>query len=172
MSLRPASPSQEIHSLFSRHYQTVFKNAFLLTSCEQTSQDITQDVFIKIWTKKDRLPPVQDWDAFLHTISKNVAIDYLRKRRREKIMLSEIGYHRYGRPARNEVMDGEMYRALAEIVHRLPPRQKLVYLLKREYGWDRVRIARCLRISPMTVKANLQLALRTIKKELNALDKI
>lgn len=172
MSLRPASPAQEIHSVFSRHYQTVFKNAFLLTSCEQTSQDITQDVFIKVWTKKDRLPPVQDWDAFLYTISKNVAIDYLRKRKREKMLVSEIGYHRCGRPIRNEVLDREKYRAVAEIVHRLPPRQKLVYLLKREYGWDRMKIARCLRISPMTVKANLQLALRTIKKELKAGDKI
>lgn len=159
-----ASRAPEIQLLYLYHYDTVFNNVLHHTNCAQVSEDITQEVFIKRWIKKDELSQVQDWQAYLFAMSKNFALSYLRKKKLQESQAAEIRRCRTESVFDDPCIAHELKKLHAEAIAQLPAQQQRIYRLKREYGFDRLTIARELRISPCTVKDTLQQALKSVKK--------
>lgn len=54
----------------------------------QTAEDISQDVFARIWLDRPRFSGKSLFKTWLYTLARNAAVDYLRKRRRTS---SDIG---------------------------------------------------------------------------------
>jgi RNA polymerase sigma-70 factor (ECF subfamily) len=77
---RDGSAWEEIVSLYSRR---VFNLAYRFTSEMESAEDLTQDVFIKIFRSLDQFDPTQgDLSRWLMRIARNLIIDDYRKRQR------------------------------------------------------------------------------------------
>ena len=59
---------REVYELY---HQKIFAVGFYLTSSRTVAQDITQDVFLKIWNLRQELTSVKNFDAWLRTLVKN-----------------------------------------------------------------------------------------------------
>lgn len=55
-----------------------------------TAEDVTQDVFAKIWLDKPEYNPRAGFKTWLYTIARNEAVSWLRKNRRRTVRVEEI----------------------------------------------------------------------------------
>jgi RNA polymerase sigma-70 factor (family 1) len=155
-------------SLFDQYRQRIYSFSMYLTRSEIISEEIVQDVFMKIWINRETLTEISVFSAYIRTAARNAALDYFRKMTREKMALHTLSQKARENSGANEdtILDREYGRILSEVIHALPPRQKEVYKLSREQGVKNEEIARQLGISIYTVKEHLKIAMRTVLHEL------
>lgn len=53
----------------------------------EIAEELTQDTFEKVWRKLPTLQDIQCFEGWLYAIARNVAMDYLRKVKRRKVIL-------------------------------------------------------------------------------------
>ncbi len=75
------------------HSHAMFRLAWRLTSDESAAEDIVQDAFIKAWRKIDKFRMESSFRSWLHRITVNTAMDYLRKQAsRKRFEIDEPDY--------------------------------------------------------------------------------
>ena len=76
-------------NLYKEYYSTVYGIVFPIIKNKESAEDITQEVFIKIYNiNKDNLPEKGEL-SWLYTVSKNEALQFLRRKKQE-INIDEI----------------------------------------------------------------------------------
>ena len=136
-----------------------------ITESELLTQEIVQDVFLKIWVNRSALAAVDCFKAYLLVVSKNHTLNCLKQIARENNRKKEW-VNSVLRNASNEVEEMDTIdrdSLIDEAVTLLPPQQKKVYTLSRRDGLKQQEIARELNISLETVKKHMVLALRFLK---------
>jgi RNA polymerase sigma factor (sigma-70 family) len=67
------------NDIIHRHNRKLFKVAYQIVKNRQESEDVVQEVFMKMWIMKDKLDKYGDVEALAVTMTKNSCIDLLRK---------------------------------------------------------------------------------------------
>ena len=162
------SPARDLAPEFTVVYNTyhhrVREAAYRFCRCKFASEEVTQEVFVKLWIKKDHLHEIKDLDSWLFMMARNLSIDHLRKQKLEQTFFKDYSFVRSREMYSDDYVSREMQKIITEAVEQLHPQQKRVYQLKRYYGWKREEIAKQLDISENTVKATMQKALSSVKK--------
>jgi len=156
--------------LFDAYYRQLGEYVYKLTESIEVTEEIVQDVFIKIWLKREALPELDNFSYYLFILSKNQTLNHLRKKANDKVRqlewLKQFEEEAY-MPDDTPVI--EEYRSLIDgAIEKLPPQQKKVYKMSREERLKHEEIAKILNISPETVKKHIKLALRFIKNDLSS----
>jgi len=60
------------------HYRLLYRVAYHLTGNEQDAEDLLQDLYLKLWQKRDDLPDETINDAYLATMMRNLFVDQRR----------------------------------------------------------------------------------------------
>lgn len=162
-----AGSEQAFRQLFERYHQQLGRYVFRITHSKELSEEIVQDVFVKIWMNHKALDGVQNFRAYLFILSKNHTLNYLRKLTRE--LLRE---NKWKEEVMHSIDHGNTpdvyYRLLDEAIDHLPPQQQKVYLLSRHERLKYAEIAAKLQLSPETVKGYLKTATAFIKNYINS----
>jgi RNA polymerase sigma-70 factor (ECF subfamily) len=164
---RIASGDQTAFALLVAHYhKSVYSVAYRLTRSVPLSEEIVQDVFLKIWLKREMLVEIANFPGFLHTVSTNMIYSALRQQQRDVLSISDTDLDERA-PAVNateEVVQDREYESLLEkAIRRLPERQQQTYILIKREGMKREAAAAAMNISPETVKSNLEQAMKNIR---------
>ncbi len=132
-------------------------------------QDVVQEAFIRLWTRRERWDPAGSVRALLFTLTRNAAVDELRRRRRsrswevEGIDLPEP----YCPPSPlDDTWSSELFSLAQAAVSRLPRRRQEVFRLVREGGLTYREVARVLDLSVQTVANHMSLALADLREAL------
>ena len=151
--------------LFNNYRNKIYSIAFELTESTGVAEEIVQDVFLKIWLKRDFLKEVTHFQAYLFTITRNYVFTALKRiARKETIELNAMqGAPLFYYDTENQVLHKEYTRILQMAIDRLPLQQKQVYNLIKNEGYKREEAAAALQLSPETVKTHLAQAMRTIR---------
>ncbi|WP_177318641.1 RNA polymerase sigma factor [Chitinophaga sancti] len=162
-----ASGDQAAFALLVAHYhKSVYSVAYRLTRSVPLSEEIVQDVFLKIWLKREMLEEIVNFPAFLHTVSTNMIYSTLRQQQRDVLSISDTDLEERT-PAVNTteevVQDREYENLLEKAIRRLPERQQQTYILIKKEGMKRDAAAAAMNISPETVKSNLEQAMKNIR---------
>ncbi|WP_442591284.1 RNA polymerase sigma factor [Pedobacter sp. AW31-3R] len=170
LSLVTKGDQRAFTELFDAYYKPLGEYVFKLTESIEVTEEIVQDVFIKIWLKKEILLQLDNFSYYLFILSKNQTLNHLRKKANDEVRqlewLKQFEEETYT-PDHLPVI--EEYRILMDqAIEKLPPQQKKVYKLSREERLKHEEIAKILNISPETVKKHIKLALRFIKNELSS----
>ncbi len=139
-----------------------------ITQSELLTQEVVQDVFLKIWINRSSLTEVDCFKAYLIVVARNHAFNCLkqiaREQSRKKEWVNSVLHHAVNSIDESDAIDtGKL---IDEAVELLPSRQKKVYTLSRREGIRPQEIARELNISHETVKKHMVLALRFLKNHL------
>ncbi len=67
--------------IVSRHLKEIYNFVYRLSGRSEEAQDITQEVFIKIWKNLAKFDPTQNFKTWIFAIARNTTIDWLRKRK-------------------------------------------------------------------------------------------
>lgn len=157
--------------VFLLHRNKVYAFAMHLTRHTVVAEEITQDVFIRLWQSRKQLAEVTHFHAYLRTVVRNTAYTYLKKMAGEKMRLSTIPETVL--PDTSSITTESIdYREctlmLQQAVAQLPVQQKRVYQLSRENGMPYAEIASSMELSVNTVKDYMKQALHFIRRYMGA----
>ncbi len=72
--------------LVHQYERLVYSIAYRMLNNHNDAQDITQEVFIKVYQKLDMYSPSHSFSAWISTISSNTSIDYIRKNKKQTLL--------------------------------------------------------------------------------------
>lgn len=156
--------------LFDQYWNKVYAVAFTFTKSAVLSQEIVQDVFLKIWLKREDLTAIEKFDAYLFIIARNHIYNQLRKKATEPRFVAELEQHFLESSELPEypLLLKETTQLVNKAVEQLPGQQKAVFRLSRNEGLAYNKIAEKLNISSLTVKSHMNRALHHIRQYLHA----
>lgn len=133
------------------------------------AQDAVQEVFVKIWSKRNSLNNIRNMEAFAITITKNHCTDRLRKP--GAIPLELVGLDENHQPNPEQLLEINDSAGLIHLLmQRLPPQQRMVIHLHDVEQMDNHEIAICTGLSSEAIRTNLSRArkkIRTLFTEIN-----
>ena len=75
-----------LKAIYEAYLPSVYSSVLTVLRSEQSAQDVTADFFIKLWEIAGQYRPGGKHKAWMLTIARNMAVDYLRKYRREDLV--------------------------------------------------------------------------------------
>lgn len=160
-----AGSFKEIFLLFEKR---LYHFVFSITKSEYISEEITQEVFIKVWERRKTINTSQSFDAFIFTIARNLTYNYLRDASRRKSIRDELWKNISLEQERVEadLIFDEYKEILEDIIQKLPQQKRSIYVLSREQGKSNTEIAELLGISEKTVRNHLWKTMNIIRSQL------
>ena len=151
--------------IFDQYFDRIYGVAYSLVKSPMIAEDMTQDVFLKIWEKREMLTDVQRFDAYLFRVARNHILNELRNKVKEQDF-SEYLLNFFRETADNpeqHIIFTELEDVVSRAVEHLPPQQREIYRLSREGGLKQEEIAEKLQISVNTIKQHMNRALKFIR---------
>ena len=82
-----------LKDIYEAYLAYIFRIVYEILKSRENAEDITSDFFIKLWEKADTYRYGSGHRAFLTVMARNMAIDFLRKHKKEELtaMLNDLG---------------------------------------------------------------------------------
>lgn len=164
--------SEALDLLYLRYASKVRDFAFHLLKNKTDAEDITHDIFLKIWEQRRSMKDIQSFRGYLFRMTRNAIFNVFKHR--------QICYkYQEGLEGSREESDGsrtdeqvstqELLRILELAVRNMPEQRRKVFYMSRYENQSYDDIARALNISPRTVQYHISSALAELRKILSTL---
>jgi RNA polymerase sigma-70 factor (family 1) len=154
-------------SLYYKYHHRLGIYLYQLTSSRPFAEELLQDVFCKVWEKRDQLPAIENFQAWLFTIAKNQALNALRSVVSERLQKKVWEKNQVDVSGLDQLTTEDQLQLLDKAISQLPPQQKKVFMLSRYKRLKYIEIAEELNLSKETIKSYLQIATSSIRKYVN-----
>lgn len=163
-----AGEETAFRELFHFHWDNLLGVALLFVKNSTYAEELVQDIFLRIWQNRDKLPAVQDFRSYLFITARNYIYTALRKKSVETAFTEELLWYFTDPVAGPEqrYLDKETAELLRQAVQQLPTQQRAVYEMAREQGLSHEEIAERLQLSKNTVRNHMARAMESIRKRL------
>ncbi|HRO45242.1 RNA polymerase sigma-70 factor [Agriterribacter sp.] len=163
-----AKGSEEAFTAIFHHYRgKLYHYIFTITSSREMAEDTVHDVFLKVWTHREKLANIENMNAYLYRVCHNQAIGGLRRMAKETLILAELQQEDIPLlPNVDPAGQREIRNSIQEAVSKLSPQQRKIFLLSRQDGLKHKQIAEQLGVSINTIKTHLGQALRFLREEI------
>ncbi len=141
---------------------------FLFTKSKEETEEILQEIFIKIWENRERLSEIDSFKNYLFRVAKNKLLDKVRQMQIRQRVLAEIKRSRViaESTTSDQCAYREYYKVVQQAIEKLPPKRKLIFRLNIENGLSQDEIAEQLNISKSVVQKQIYSASHFVKKYL------
>ena len=162
---------EEIVSLYSRR---IFNLAYRFTSSVEAAEDLTQEVFIRIYRTLEQYDPKHgDLSNWLMRLARNLIIDDYRHRQRnpqdsfaDDVEDHAFHLHAVGGSAHKEIERRELARQVQEGIDKLPPDLRTCVILRDIEELSYQEIVELLKIPEGTVKSRIARARARLQHDL------
>jgi len=153
-------------NLYNIYADKLYYFALRFLKTKEDAENLTQDVFVKIWETRNRLDPDFSFNAYLFTIAKNTIFNLHRKRVNELAYREYLGnFYDYSHSkTESDLSLKDLQEKIDQSVEKFPTQRKIVYELSRKEGLSHKEIAEQLKISEKTIETHIRLALKTLRK--------
>jgi RNA polymerase sigma-70 factor (family 1) len=143
-------------NLVQRLKDRMFRLALDIVKNEELAEDVVQEVFIKVWEKRDVLSSIENLDAYCIRMAKNLAIDKTRLKHFKNQDISNAIHMHVSDPSPVQMTEWtETLQLIREWIKDLPPNQREVLMLRDFEGLTYQEIAETLEIPINQVKVYL-----------------
>jgi RNA polymerase sigma-70 factor (ECF subfamily) len=149
--------------LVERTWNNIFLQALTYLKSTQAAQDMVQDVFIKIWQNRKKLPDLESFDSFLFIIARNHIISALRKKTLFPLVPDDLEIEEKNYLPDKALSQKNLAALIARGIDLLPQQQKKAYLLSRDQGLSHEEIAATMQVSKEAAKKNICRALNFLR---------
>lgn len=151
--------------LFDLYRLRLFSFAFELTHSRADSEEIVQELFLKLWRRRGTLSGVTFPKKYIYTMAHNLVMDHLTRLARDKKLRTQVWANIQEEVEYTEqaVLAAETANIVGKALSRLSTRKQTIYHLSRREGLSHQEIAQRLGISVPTVKNTMVEILRFIR---------
>jgi RNA polymerase sigma-70 factor (ECF subfamily) len=165
-----AGDRDAFEEVFRSNYGRLADYARGLVGSQDAAEDVVQEVFMTLWTKRKKVNSPDNVAAYLFRSVRNRGLNFLRHQRlvRDHSSRKAAEGVPHAPPADREAEGSEIAAAIGVAVAALPPRCREVFQLSRDRGLTYPEIAATLGISVKTVETLMGRALKAIHLRLAA----
>ncbi len=149
-------------SLYDKYSGRVYALTLRLCGNQDIADDLTQEVFIKVWESISSFKGESAFYSWLHRICINAFLMKLRSDKNYEKKIGESSNNVFMLAYTNDDFSIDMEKAIA----KLPPQAKLVFILFEIEGYKHKEISQMLNIEEGTSKAHLHKARKILREEL------
>ncbi|MFZ0283313.1 MAG: RNA polymerase sigma-70 factor [Bacteroidales bacterium] len=155
------------NTLYKEYSNRLYRFAYGYLKSEAESEELVQEVFMKIWEKRADLKKELSFKSYLFTITFNLIKKHFRARAHAlEYFKSEIS-DGLDMETTQKITYNSLYQYIVKIVNQLPERRKIIFIKSRFEGLSVKEIAKELKISHKTVENQLTDALKYIRAKIN-----
>lgn len=171
LPLIASDDEQAFHVLYDRYWKKLLVQALIKLGSPEAAEEIVQTVFINFWRRRHTLQLRFTLATYLASMLKYEIIGYLAREKKEHTLKQKLVADRQAEDYSTvEWLDYEQLRAdIEKTIATLPEKCRLVFRLSREQGLSGKQIASSLDISPKTVEAHINKALKVLGASLRQL---
>jgi RNA polymerase sigma-70 factor (ECF subfamily) len=157
---------EAFHELFERYARRIYLFALSYLKNEQDAEELVQDVFLKIWEKRESLDKSKNIKSFVFKVAVNTMYDFIRRKNIESAYneFASANFQTHPDSTWHQVIFDEMINNLDILVKQMPSEQQKIFRLSREDGLTSEEIARKLNLSKRTIENQLYRAIAFLKK--------
>ncbi len=164
--------------LLTKHYPKILNFIYRLINNKQAAEDLTQEVFIKIYRSVKEYQPKAKFTTWAYTIARNLCLNYLRDHKHVKLSLDEM-VHEEDDDFKFEMEDKdsqgpdeaaliqEKRDVVKKAIQTLPENQRIAIILLRYENLSYEEIAQTMKLSVSAVKSLLSRAKEGLRQELS-----
>ena len=155
--------------IYDRYKNLIYSVAIKLLKSSFSAEEIVQEVFLKLWARREHLVSVENLEAYIFITARNIIFDRIKKVAKE-VVLQERALQNFSQQEDKtdfRVRERQIDEILFKITELLPPQQRIVFNLVKGQGMSHEKVAEKLQISPLTVKKHMSQALKFIRRHLN-----
>ena len=161
--------SMAFRQIYQLYQGRIFLFAYRLTKSKADAEEVVQEVFVKLWEKREKLNIEKNFSGYMLTITKNLVLDGLKRAAMDKKAQKKI--YEQMQALKNitaeQMLQKELDRLHQQAVNALSPQRRTVYLLSREEELSYQQIATKLGISKNTVRNLMSEALQGIREHIS-----
>ena len=155
-------------AFYTHYFPYIQRYIVLFEPSGESLDELTQDVFVRIWEKREHLGKVDSLKSYLFLVTRNVVFNYLRSLKVQQKVRELDGVPE---PAINELENQllfkQYYRIAQEAMEKLPPGRRKVLRMSIDDGLSLDEIASELNISRAGVKKQLYAATAFVRQYLH-----
>jgi len=153
--------------LFYKYRNKIKGFALKIVPAQIDPEEIVQEVFVRVWLKKEAIDPEKDFQSYLFSIAKNLVLDHLKSAVNRKLYF--VGEHFQQDLLVEDGLEASISEEsevkLQKLINEIPERRREIFRLSRFEGLSYKQIAERLNISENTVDSQIRNALAFLRKE-------
>jgi RNA polymerase sigma factor (sigma-70 family) len=154
--------------IYSRYLNSLYRYVYLFTKSKDVSDEIIQNLFIKIWEKRQTLVDVNSFKAYVYRSAKNMLLDEIKRSQvQTKVFLAIKPDTEINRDESDANIIYNQYLQIAQdAINLLPEKRKQIVELRIKDDLTLDEIAAQLFISKNVVKKQLYTGMQFIREYL------
>lgn len=154
-------------SAFKEHFKALHAYAFTIIRDEKNAEEIVQNVFFKLWEKKDQIDEITSLKAYLYRATYNDSLNFLKH---NKVRAAYESYAKATGSDRNDAVDTlsakELQAKIDKALNELPEQCRTIFQMSRFEELKYREIAEQLNLSVKTVENQMGKALKVLREKL------
>lgn len=167
-----STPTKDIdfETCFKEYYSPLCNYAYSLLSDQDLSEDLVQEIFLKIWDKNPNIN--SSISSYLYRAVKNASINEIKKKMQQSILpIEEIEDPIDTSFELNREQNLSAIKIKVEkAIDNLPPRCREVFIMRRNLKMTYKEISESLNISKKTIENQMNSAIKKLRAQLNKSD--
>lgn len=155
--------------LYAHFSETIYGRLLRLLKDTDIADEIIQELFLKVWEKREQINPSQSFKSYLYTIAENLAYDHFRKVARERKLqekFRQITTELYTH-TEEDLLNQESKEIIDKAIDTLPQQRKTAFILCKIEGKSYQEAAEIMGVSASTISNHLVKANISIRAYLN-----
>lgn len=153
--------------IFHRYYKQIFSFVLNTLFDKTFAEDITQSVFISLWEKRKTLDTEANISSFLYVVARN----YVYRQTEQLLLKCKYEQYQYSNMQKECDMEAELNgrfleNTISQLIEKLPPQRRRVFLLSRKENLSNKDIAARLQISEKTVETQIRRSLIFLREKM------
>jgi RNA polymerase sigma-70 factor (ECF subfamily) len=146
--------------IYDRYVNTVFHKVVTLINDRELAKDITHDILVKVMLNLSKFQMKAPFSLWVHSITYNFCMDFLRKKKRNKVDVTEAAYFDTVESDDDEValklLKEIRINQLEALISALTEEERLIMMMRYQDGFPIVKIAELLELNEGAVKMRLK----------------
>ena len=161
------SNHKAFEAVFITYYNKTKALIYGYIKSESDAEELTEDLFVNLWINRQSIDISKSFEAYLHTIARNAAINYLNHKYVHLAYTNKFQLQECSSTSEEDLIAKELGLLIDDLVEKMPEQRKQIYILSRNEGLSNTEIAERLNTTKRNVESQLSLALKEIRKAIS-----
>ncbi|MDH6307679.1 RNA polymerase sigma-70 factor (ECF subfamily) [Dysgonomonas sp. PFB1-18] len=149
---------------FLPYHQKLYRTAYRIVKDAAGAEDIVQDTFMKLWSKRNDMQAVDNTEAFAIIILRNTCLDYLRKTKNDNHSDYDTDIPETVLLSKQIELQSDA-NIVKQLIDKLPEQQREILMMKHWEGYSDEEIEQITGLSPGNIRVILSRARKTIREQ-------
>lgn len=95
-------------SVFMAYYEKVKTFIFGYLKSESDAEELTEDLFVALWERRESIDTSRSFNSYLHTIARNSALNFLKRKYLHAAYIAEISDSGYSSTSEEDLIAKEL----------------------------------------------------------------